>query len=163
MDDRHRSEKGAGVMPRFGLFTLAALALFVLLGIFHHDAAAPDPAAMLAARLRAEGHTISKPRRTLWDRPGFAFSVDDCPAPVEAAVFDFDEIAGPGVVQAVQAVEGGKIQVRYGGRRFDSFDRAALYRLRLRDGAAGLLHGRLVDPPVILLFWPAGCAPKDVL
>jgi hypothetical protein len=84
MDDRHRSEKGAGVMPRFGLFTLAALALFVLLGIFHHDAAAPDPAAMLAARLRAEGHTISKPRRTLWDRPGFAFSVDDCPAPVEA-------------------------------------------------------------------------------
>jgi len=151
------------MIPRFGLFTAAALVLFVLLGIFHREAAAPDPAAVLAARLRAEGHTISKPRRTLWDTPGFAFSVADCPAPVEAVAFDFDEIAGPGIMPAVQAVEGGKMQVSYGGQTFDSFDRGALYRLRLGNGAAGLLHGRLVDPPVILLFWPVGCAPKDIL
>jgi hypothetical protein len=151
------------MIPRFGLFTGAALALFVLLGIFHREAATPDPAAALAARLRAEGHTISKPRRALWDTPGFAFSVEDCPAPVEAVVFDFDEIVGPGIMPAVQAVEGGRLQVAYAGQTFDSFDRAALYGLRLRNGAAGLLHGRLVDPPVIILFWPGGCAPKTVL
>lgn len=151
------------MIPRFGLFTAAALTLFALLGIFHHEPAAPDPAAALAARLRAEGHTISKPRRTLWDTPVFAFSVEDCPAPVEVAVFDFDEIAGPGIMPAVQAVEGGKLQVDYAGQAYDRFDRAALYGLRLRNGAAGLLHGRLVDPPVIILFWPAGCAPKPVL
>jgi len=151
------------MIPRFGLFTVAALALFVLLGIFHREAAAPDPAAALAARLRVEGHTISKSRRTLWDTPGFAFSVEGCAAPVEAVVFDFDEIAGPGIMPAVQAVEGGRLQVSYGGQMFDIFDRAALYRLRFVNGAAGLLHGRLVDPPVILLFWPSGCAPKDVL
>ncbi|HEX4505149.1 MAG TPA: hypothetical protein VH722_05415 [Alphaproteobacteria bacterium] len=151
------------MIPRFGLFTAAALALFILLGIFHREAPPPDPAAVLAARLRAEGHTISKPRRVLWDSSGFAVSVEDCPAPVEAVLFDFDEIAGPGILPAVQAVEGGNLQVQYAGRTFDRLDRAALYRLRLRNGAVGLLHGRLVDPPVILLFWPGGCAPKDIL
>jgi hypothetical protein len=151
------------MIPRFGLFTAAALALFVVLGIFHHEAAAPDPAAALAARLRAEGHTISKPHKALWDRPGFAFSVEDCPAPIEVVVFDFDEIAGPGIMPAVQSVEGRRLQVNYAGQLFDTFDRAALYRLRLSNGAAGLLHGRLVDPPVILLFWPGGCTPKAFL
>ena len=150
------------MIPRFGLFTAAALGLFVLLGIFHREAASSAPAATLAARLRAGGHTISKPRMALWDTPGFAFSVEDCPAPVEAVVFDFDEILGPGIMPAVQAVEGGTLRVAYGGQSFDGFDRAALYRLRLRNSAAGLLHGRLVDPPVVLLFWPAGCTPKDV-
>ena len=150
------------MIPRFGLATAAALALFVLLGIFHREAAAPDPAAALIARLRADGHTIAKPRKALWDTPGFAFSVADCPAPVEVLVFDFDEILSPGIMPAVQAVEGGTLQVDYAGRRFDRFDRAALYGLRLRNGVSGLLHGRLVDPPVIILFWPAGCTPKDV-
>ena len=95
--------------------------------------------------------SLSKPRRTLWDTPGFAFSVEDCPAPVEAVVFDFDEIAGPGIIPAVQAVEGGRLQVDYAGQTFDSFDRAALYRLRFNNGAAGLLSGRLVDPPVTVV------------
>ena len=113
------------MIPRFGLFTAAALALFIALGIFHREPAAPDPAATLAARLRSESHTISKSRRTLWDTPGFAFSVENCPAPVEAAVFDFDEIAGPGIIRAVQAVEGGRLQVDYAGQTFDRFDRAA--------------------------------------
>jgi hypothetical protein len=148
------------MIPRFGLFSAAALALFVLLGIFHREGAAPDPAAALQNRLRVEGHTIAKPRKTLWDTPGFAFSAEGCPAPVEALVFDFDEILSPGIMPAVRAVEGGALRVEYGGRSFDAFDRAMLYRLRLRNGAAGLLHGRLADPPVVLLFWPPGCAPK---
>jgi len=151
------------MIPRFGLFTAAALVLFILLGIFHREAPAPDPAATLAARLRAEGHTISKPHTMLWDTPGFAFSVEDCPAPVEVAAFDFDEIAGPGIMAAVRAVEGRQVRIDYAGQTFDRFDRAALYGLRLSNGASGLMRGRLVDPPVILLFWPAGCAPKDVL
>jgi hypothetical protein len=151
------------MIPRFGLFTAAALALFILLGIFHREAAAPDTGRLLIDRLRAEGHTISKPRTALWGTPGFAFSQEDCPAPVEAVVFDFDEILSPGILPAVQAVKTGTLRVDYGGLSFDRFDRWALYSLRLRNGAAGLLRGRLVDPPVILLFWPAGCAPKDIL
>lgn len=151
------------MIPRFGLWTLAALALFVLFGIFHHEAPAPDPAATLVAKLRAEGHTISRPRTTLWGTPGFAVSVEDCPAPVDIVLFDFDEILSPGILPAVQAIERGTMQVSYGGDSFDQFDRAALYRLRFRRSAAGLLHGRLADPPVILLFWPLGCAPKPVL
>ena len=150
------------MIPRFGLFTLAALALFLLLGIFHHEAAAPDPAAVLIARLRTEGHTISKPRTALWGTPGFAFSTDDCPAPVDVVLFDFDEILSPGIMPAVQAIKHGTLQVSYGSDSFDRFDRAALYRLRFRRAAQGLLHGKLVDPPVILLFWPLGCAPKAV-
>ncbi len=142
------------MIPRFGLVTAAALALFVLLGIFHREAAAPDSAAALIDQLRAQGHTISKPRKALWDTPGFAFSADGCPALVEVLVFDFDEILSPGIMPAVRAVEGGTLRVRYNGQSFDGFDRAALYRLRLRGG--------LADPPVILLFWPTGCTPKDV-
>ena len=151
------------MIPRFGLWTLAALMLFVLLGIFHHEAPAPDPAATLVARLRAQGHTISKPRIALWDTPGFAVSMNDCAAPVDVALFDFDEILSPGIMPAVQAIEHGTVQVRYDGDSFDRFDRAALYRLRFRKVAAGLIHGKLVDPPVILLFWPAGCTPRAVL
>jgi hypothetical protein len=151
------------MIPRFALVTLAALALFVLLGIFHHEAAAPDPAAVIIARLRTEGHTISKPKTALWGTPGFAFSTDDCPAPVDVVLFDFDEILSPGIMPAVQAVKHGTMQVIYDGDSFDRFDRAALYRLRFRKAAAGLSHGKLVDPPVILLFWPLGCAPKAVL
>jgi hypothetical protein len=150
------------MIPRFGLFTLAALVLFVLLGIFHREAATPDPAVALIGRLRAEGHMITKPRKALWDTSGFGFSVPDCPAPVETLVFDFDEILSPGIMPAVQAVEGGVLRVQYGGQGFDGFDRSALYRLRLRNGTAGLLHGKLVDPPVIILFWPTGCIPKDI-
>lgn len=151
------------MIPRFGLFTLAGMALLLLLGILHRETSTPDTAAALTARLRADGHAISKPARVLWDMPGFGISVQDCPAPVQAVIFDFDEIAGPGIMQAVQAVMGGTVQVQYGGRRFDRFDRWALYRLRLASFTAGLAQGRLVDPPVILLFWPAGCAPKDML
>jgi hypothetical protein len=150
------------VIPRFGLFTIAALALFGLLGILHHEAA-PDPAATLIASLRAQGHTISKPKTALWGTPGFAFSMDDCPAPIDVVLFDFDEILSPGIMPAVQALERGTMQVRYGGDVFDQFDRATLYRSRFRRGAAGLIHGKLVDPPVIILFWPLGCAPKAVL
>ena len=151
------------MIPRFGLFTIAALALFVLLGIFHHEAAAPDPAAVLIDRLRTEGHTISKPKTALWGTPGFAFSTDDCPAPVDVVLFDFDEILSPGIMPAVQAIKHGTLQVSYDGDSFDYFDRATLYRLRFRRAAAGLVHGTLADPPVILLFWPLGCAPKAVL
>ena len=151
------------MISRFGLWTLAALMLFVLLGIFHHEAAAPDQAATLIAKLRAQGHTISKPKTALWDTPGFAFSTDDCPTPVDVALFDFDEILSPGILPAVQAIKRGTMQVRYDGDNFDGLDRAALYRLRFRKVAAGLIHGKLVDPPVILLFWPAGCVPKAVL
>jgi hypothetical protein len=151
------------MIPRFGLFTAAALALFVLLGIFHREAAAPDPTALLIEHLRMDGHIISKPRTALWGTPGFAFSEGRCPVPVEAVVFDFDEILSPGIMPAVQAVRPGTLRVDYAGVTFDRFDRWALYGLRLRNGAAGLLRGRLVDPPVILLFWPAGCAPKDDL
>jgi hypothetical protein len=151
------------MIPRFGLITIAALALFVLLGIFHHEAAAPDPAATLITSLRAQGHTISKPKAALWGTPGFAFSMDDCPAPVDVVLFDFDEILSPGIMPAVQAIKHGTMQVSYGGDSFDGFDRAALYRLRLRKAAEGLVHGTLVDPPVIILFWPLGCAPKAVL
>ena len=151
------------MIPRFALATIAALVLFLLLGVFHHEAAAPDPAGVLIARLRGEGHTISKPKTALWGTPGFAFSMDDCPAPVDAVLFDFDEILSPGILPAVQAVKRGTMQVSYDGDSFDGFDRAALYRLRFRKAAAGLIHGRLVDPPVIILFWPLGCAPKAVL
>ena len=151
------------MIPRFGLWTLGGLILFILLGIFHHEVAAPDPAAALMARLRAEGHTISKPKTVLWGTPGFAFSVDDCPAPVDVVLFDFDEILSPGIMPAVQAIKPGTMQISYTGDSFDGFDRAALYRLRFRKGTAGLAHGKLVDPPVILLFWPLGCAPKAVL
>jgi hypothetical protein len=151
------------MIPRFNLAIIAALVLFALLGIFHHEAAAPDPAAVLIARLRTDGHTISKPRTALWGTPGFAFSTDDCPAPVDAVLFDFDEILSPGIMPAVQAVKHGTMQVIYDGDSFDGFDRAALYRLRFRKAAAGLIHGKLADPPVILLFWPLGCAPKAVL
>jgi hypothetical protein len=151
------------MIPRFGLFTLAALALFVLLGISHHEAAAPNPAATLIAKLRAEGQTISKPKTALWGTPGFAFSMDDCPAPIDVVLFDFDEILSPGIMPAVQAIKHGTMQVRYGGDSFDGFDRAELYRLRFRKAAEGLVHGTLVDPPVIILFWPLGCAPKAVL
>jgi hypothetical protein len=151
------------MIPRFALATLAALALFVLLGIFHHEAPTPDPAAVLIARLRTEGHTISKPKTALWGTPGFAVSMDDCPAPVDVVLFDFDEILSPGIMPAVQAVKHGTMQVSYDGASFDNFDRAALYRLRFRKAAVGLIHGTLVDPPVILLFWPLGCAPKAVL
>ena len=151
------------MISRFGLWTLAALTLFVLLGIFHHEAAAPDSAATLIAKLRTQGHGISKPKVALWDTPGFAFSMDDCAAPVDVVLFDFDEILSPGIMPAVQAIKHGRIQVHYDGDSFDEFDRAALYRLRFRKVAAGLLHGKLVDPPVILLFWPAGCAPRAVL
>ncbi len=55
------------------------------------------------------------------------------------------------------------MQVRYGDDSFDGFDRTALYRLRFREAAAGLLNGKLVDPPVILLFWPTGCTRKGRL
>jgi hypothetical protein len=151
------------MIPRFGLWTFAALMLFVLLGIFHHDTAAPDPAATLVAKLRAQGHTISKPKTALWDTPGFAFLTDDCPAPVDVVLFDFDEILSPGILPAVQAIKRGTMQVRYDGDSFNGFDRSTLYRLRFRKVAAGLIHGKLVDPPVILLFWPAGCVPKAVL
>jgi hypothetical protein len=89
--------------------------------------------------------------------------MDDCPAPVDAVLFDFDEILSPGIMPAVQAIKLGTLRVIYDGDSFDRFDRDALYRLRFRKGAEGLVHGRLVDPPVILLFWPLGCAPKPVL
>jgi hypothetical protein len=151
------------MIPRFGLWTLAALVLFVLLGIFHHEAAAPDPSATLIARLRTQGHTISKPKIALWGTPGFAFSMDDCPAPVDVVLFDFDEILSPGIMPAVQAIKHGTMKVSYDGDSFDGFDRATLYRLRFRKVAGGLVNGKLVDPPVILLFWPAGCTPSAVL
>ena len=151
------------MIPRFGLSTLATLMLFVLLGIFHHEAAAPDPATALIAKLRAQGHAISTPKIALWDTPGFAVSVEACPAPVDIVLFDFDEILSLGILPAVQAIKHGTIQVNYDGDSFDRFDRATLYRLRFRKVAAGLMHGKLVDPPVILLFWPAACTPKAVL
>ncbi len=117
-----------------------------------------------STRLRTEGRpSISKPKTALWGTPGFAFSSDDCPAPVDVVLFDFDEILSPGIMPAVQAVKRGTMQVIYDGDSFGGFDRTTLYRLRFRKVAAGLLHGRLVDPPVILLFWPVGCAPKAVL
>ena len=150
------------MIPRFARWALGALILFVLLGILHHEAAAPDPAATMIAELRAQGHTISKPKTALWGTPGFAFSMDDCPAPVDVVLFDFDEILSPGIMPAVQAVKHGTMQLRYGDDSFDRFDRATLYGLRFRKGMAGLVHGKLVDPPVILLFWPLGCAPKAV-
>jgi hypothetical protein len=146
----------------FRVCTLAALILFVLLGIFHREPPAPDPAAALVARLRAEGHTISKPRTPLWVTPGFAFSVADCPAPVDVALFDFDEILSPGMLEAVSAIKRGTTRVSYNGMSFDNVDRAQLYRLRLSNGVSQLLHGKLADPPVILLFWPASCTPTDV-
>ncbi len=56
---------------------------------------------MLIAQLRTQGHTISKPKTALWDTPGFAFSTDDCAAPVDVVLFDFDEILSPGILPAV--------------------------------------------------------------
>jgi hypothetical protein len=146
----------------FRLGALAALILFVLLGIFHREPPPPDPTADLVARLRTEGHAISKPRSALWVTPGFAFSVADCPVPVDVALFDFDEILSPGMLQAVQAIKRGTTRVIYNGASFDSFDRATLYRLRFRNGVSQLLRGKLADPPVILLFWPASCTPTEI-
>jgi hypothetical protein len=134
----------------FRLGALAALILFVLLGIFHREPPPPDPTADLVARLRTEGHAISKPRSALWVTPGFAFSVADCPVPVDVAL------------QAVQAIKRGTTRVIYNGASFDSFDRATLYRLRFRNGVSQLLRGKLADPPVILLFWPASCTPTEI-
>jgi hypothetical protein len=143
-------------------WTLAALILFILLGIFHRDPPAADPTAALVARLRAEGHAISKPRTALWVTPGFAVSVADCPAPVDVALFDFDEILSPGMLQAVRAIKRGTTRVSYNGNSFDDVDRAQLYGLRLHNSVSQLLRGRLADPPVILLFWPASCTPSDL-
>lgn len=143
----------------FRLWTLAAVIVFILLGIVHREPPTPDPTEALIAKLRANGHVISKPKIALWGTPGFAVSVADCAQPVDAALFDFDEILSPGMIPAVQALKRGTMRVSYNGNSFDSFDRRALYRLRFRNGLGALLHGRLADPPVILLFWPTGCAP----
>ena len=146
----------------FRVWTLAALLLFGLLGVVHRDPPPPDPTTALVARLRAEGHTISKPRTALWVTPGFAVSVAGCPVPVDVAFFDFDEILSPGMLRAVQAIKRGTMRVSYNGASFDDVDPAQLYRLRLHNGVTQLLRGTLADPPVILLFWPASCTPTDM-
>ncbi len=150
----------------FRLCTAAALALFVVLGAVRHhgDPPPPDPAEQIVGQLQAAGYRVSPPKTVLWGVPGVSISVADCPGPVDAIVFDFDEIMSPGILAGVTAADRGVLQVNYAGQSFPALDRAALYRLRLRNGIAGFIHtGQLVDPPVILLFWPSACRQRAIL
>ena len=113
---------------------------------------------------RAGGYRVAPPTSVLWGVPAVAISVEDCPEAVDAIVFDFDEIMSPGILAGVTAADRGVLQVTYAGQSFSALDRPALYRLRLRNGIAGFIHtGQLVDPPVILLFWPSACRQRAIL
>ena len=150
----------------FRLCAIGALAIFGVLGAVrgHGDPPTPDPAEQLVDQLRAAGYRVSPPKTVLWGVPAVAVSVADCPAAIDAIVFDFDEIMSPGILAGVTAADRGVLQVTYAGQSFSGLDRAALYRLRLRNGIAGFIHtGQLVDPPVILLFWPSACRQRAIL
>lgn len=151
-------------MSFFRLCCVAALIGFVALGLFRrHNNHVRDPIVELVARLKADGHTVTKPTKTLWGVPSVAVSVEGCPAPVNIVPFDFDEIASPGILQAALTVEHTTLQISYAGETFESFDRAALYWLRLRNDVAQLIHTRDLDePPVILSFWQSGCTAKVI-
>jgi hypothetical protein len=113
--------------------------------------------------LRAAGHAVSAPTKMLWGVPAMAVSMDGCSGPVTVLPFDFDEIVGPGMLRAVLVAEHDTLRISYAGQTFESLDRPALYRLRLRSDMAQLIHMRGVDePPVLLSFWPPGCAPQAI-
>jgi hypothetical protein len=82
---------------------------------------------------------------------------------VPVVPFDFEEIVSPGVLQAAQLAEYATFQISYAGKTFERFDRSALYRLRLRNDIAQLIHtDDLDEPPVMLSFWPSGCTPRAI-
>ena len=160
--DRETKEQGG--VSFFRLCCVAALIGFVALGLVRrHAGHGPDAVALSVAHLRATGHTVGAPAVMLWGVPSLAISVDGCSAPVKMVPFDFDEIVSPGIMQAAIVADHDTYRIDYAGRTFDSFDRAALYRLRLRNDLAQLVRTHdLNEPPVILSFWPAGCAPRAI-
>jgi hypothetical protein len=154
------------MISAFRLSCAAALTGFIALGAVrrHGDGPLADPATALVDHIRARGYDVSAPQKVLWGVPGIAISVAACPQPIDALVFEFDEIMSPGILAGVRAADPGILQVSYEGETFSTFDRAALYRLRLTNGLAEFVRtGQWVDPPVILLFWPAGCAQTSIL
>jgi len=148
----------------FRLCCVTALIGFVALGLLRrHAGHGPDAITLSVAHLRGTGHTVGAPAKMLWGVPSLAISVDGCSAPVKMVPFDFDEIVSPGIMQAAQVADHDTYRIDYAGEAFDKFDRSALYRLRLRNDLAQLIHTYdLNEPPVILSFWPAGCTPRAI-
>ena len=151
-------------MTLFRMACLAALALFALGGLVrHHGDPEPDPVAELVAYFNASGLKPSQPKTVFWGVPEVSVTVPDCPDPVEAIAFVFDDIAIAGVREGVMADKRGTLQVAYAGRTFAAFDRDALFGMRLRNGVAQFLRtGRASDPQVIFLFWPRNCTPRPI-
>ena len=151
-------------MSFFRLCCVAALIGFVALGLARrHATHAPDAFAVSLAHLHATGHAIGMSQRSLWDVPSVTVSVEGCPTPVKLVPMDFDDIVSPGIMQAALMAEHDAYRIDYAGRRFDRFDRLSLYRLRLRNDVSQLIRTHdIVEPPVILSFWPADCAPRPI-
>jgi hypothetical protein len=143
---------------------VAALALFVAVSLArHHGDSVADPAAALATLFHADSYHVTPPKTVLWGVPAVAVTMPDCPDPITAIAFKFDDIAIPGVLKGVLADQSGIPQIVYAGRTFPEFDRGTLFALRIANGAAALLRtGRTVDPPVIMLFWPRNCTPRPI-
>jgi hypothetical protein len=150
------------------VFRICFVAVFIGFVAFslarRHDNHAYDPMTALMTHLTATGHGTLKSTKALWGVPSVALSVDNCPTPVNVIPFDFDEIASPGVLSAARSARHTTLQISYAGQTFETFDLAALYRLRLRNDIAQIIHTHdLEELPVILSFWPAGCAPRVIL
>jgi hypothetical protein len=113
--------------------------------------------------LRAAGHSVGAPTKSLWDVPSVTISVEGCSTPVKLVQMDFDDIVSPGIMRAALIAEHETYRIDYAGHVFDKFDRLSLYRLRLRNDIAQLIQTHdIAEPPVILSFWPAGCAPRPI-
>jgi hypothetical protein len=159
-----RETKEQGVVSFFRLCCVAALIGFVALGLARrHAGHGPDAFALSLAHLRATGHQVGAPAKSLWDVPSVTVSVEGCSTPVKLVPMDFDDIVSPGIMRAALMAEHETYRIDYAGHAFEKLDRASLYRLRLRNDIIQLIRTHdIAEPPVILSFWPADCAPRAI-